>query len=143
MNFTESFDEFSSRLSTTDLALYAGIGVILFLLFKDRLSPVQQLVLQVTNYAKSLFAANKPKTETLGSLTLATPVNVPTVTQDTSKEEDLFFRLVVSWKETRDLAVRSGCAEAVKVADQMFPFLSPMVCNNKKDVGVTKNEQTN
>lgn len=141
MNFTESFDEFSSRLTTTDLALYAGIGVILFVLFKDRLSPLQQIVLQATNYVKSIFA-NKKKSEDLGSLTLVTAANIPT-TVKTKEEEDLFFRLVVSWKETRDLAVRSGCAEAVKVADQMFPFLSPMVCNNKKDLGVTKNEQTN
>jgi hypothetical protein len=54
-----------------------------------------------------------------------------TTTQDT---EDLFFRLVVSWKQTRDLAVQSGCAEAVKVADQMFPYLSPTVCADKKDI---------
>jgi hypothetical protein len=81
------------------------------------------------------------KSNDFGSLTLVTSA-APVVVQG-SKEEDLFFKLVVSWKETRDLAVRSGCAEAVKVADQMFPFLSPMVCNNKKDVGVVKNEQTN
>lgn len=141
MNFTESFDEFSSRLSTTDLALYAGIGVILFVLFKDKLSPVQQIVTQVTAYAKTLFAP-KTKPNDLSSLTLVTNNATPVVVA-TTKEEDLFFKLVVSWKETRDLAVRSGCAEAVKVADQMFPFLSPMVCNTKKDVGVLKNDQTN
>lgn len=138
MNFTESFEEFSSRLTTTDLALYAGIGVILFILFKDKLSPVQKLVLQLTDQVKSLFAKKASNDNTLGSLSLVTAP----VAKEVKESEDLFFKLVVSWKETRDLAVRSGCTEAIKVADQMFPFLSPMVCN-KKDLGVTKNDQTN
>jgi organic hydroperoxide reductase OsmC/OhrA len=42
--------------------------------------------------------------------------------------EDLFFKLVVSWKETRDLALKCGCDKAVAVADEMFPYLSPNVC---------------
>jgi hypothetical protein len=29
------------------------------------------------------------------------------------------------------LAEKSGCSEAVKVADQMFPYLSPTVCKGK------------
>jgi hypothetical protein len=53
--------------------------------------------------------------------------------QEQANIEDLFFKLVVSWKQTRDLAVKSGCSEAVKVADQMFPFLSPTVCAAKED----------
>lgn len=143
MNFTESFEEFSSRLTTTDLALYAGIGVVLFILFKDRLSPVQQLLLQITDQVKKMFANSKKQTgNDLGSLTLVTSGSSVSGSNKTTTEEDLFFKLVASWKETRDLAVRSGCTEAIKVADQMFPFLSPMVCN-KKDVGVTKNDQTN
>jgi hypothetical protein len=47
-------------------------------------------------------------------------------------KDDVFFKLVVSWKQTRDLAEKSGCSEAVKVADQMFPFLSPNVCAQKE-----------
>jgi hypothetical protein len=35
-------------------------------------------------------------------------------------------------KKTRDLAVRAECVEAIKVADQMFPYLSPVVCNEEK-----------
>ena len=42
--YTESFDQFASRLTGTDLALYAGAGLILWILFKDKLSPVQELV---------------------------------------------------------------------------------------------------
>jgi hypothetical protein len=43
----------------------------------------------------------------------------------------MFFKLVVSWKQTRDLAVECGCGEAIKVADQMFPYLSPVVCSKE------------
>ena len=123
MNFTESFQEFSSKLGPTDLALYAGVGLVLWVLFKDKLSPVQKLILNLIEKVKggsSLPVVNVPS---------VAPVVLPSKKNDT---EDTFFKLVVSWKQTRDLAVQSGCSEAVKVADQMFPFLSPNVCN--KDV---------
>lgn len=115
MNFTESFQEFSSKLSTTDLALYAGVGLVLWVLFKDRLSPVQKLIMDVVNKVKG--HSNLPK------------VDLPVIVKESGADtNDDFFKLVVSWKQTRDLAVKSGCSEAVKVADQMFPYLSPTVC---------------
>jgi hypothetical protein len=124
MNFTESFEQFSSKLTGTDLALYAGVGIVLWILFKDKLSPVQALVLSAVNKAKSLLGNNK---------TNAVSVVVPPVksVEVSSAKEDLFFKLVVSWKQTRDLAVQSGCTEAVKVADEMFPHLSPTVCGKE------------
>jgi hypothetical protein len=126
MNFTQSFEEFSSRLSTTDLALYAGVGIVLWVLFKDKLSPVQKLLAGVMEKIKT------PSTNT--SLPV---VNVPSVSPvvipKKTDAEDTFFKLVVSWKQTRDLAVQSGCSEAVKVADQMFPFLSPNVCSKQNE----------
>jgi hypothetical protein len=127
MNFTESFEQFSSKLTTMDLALYAGVGMVLWVLFKDKLSPVQELIL-------SLFKNVKSSLETKPSTSLV-PVTVPVITETKSVDEqkDTFFKLIVSWKQTRDLAVQSGCPEAVKVADEMFPFLSPSVCE-KKDV---------
>jgi hypothetical protein len=125
MNFTESFDQFSSKLSTTDLALYAGAGIILWVLFKDKLSPVQIFIASLINQLKS-------KTNTLPSVAL--PVVVSPITVTNKAEEDVFFKLVVSWKQTRDLAIQSGCSEAVKVADQMFPFLSPTACNKKDNI---------
>lgn len=127
MNFTESFEQFSSKLTTMDLALYAGVGMVLWVLFKDKLSPVQEFIL-------SLFKNVKSSLETKPSVSLV-PVAVPVVTETKSIDEqkDIFFKLVVSWKQTRDLAVQSGCQEAVKVADEMFPYLSPSVCE-KKDV---------
>jgi hypothetical protein len=126
MNFTESFQEFSSRLSTTDLALYAGAGIILWVLFKDKLSPVQKFL---TGLVDKFKGATDSSTLPVVTIPSVSPVIVPKRTDD----EDTFFKLVVSWKQTRDLAVQSGCSEAVKVADQMFPFLSPNVCAKKED----------
>ena len=120
MNFTESFSEFSSKLGPTDLALYAGAGIIIWVLFKDRMSPVQEVVAKIIEQVKSMMG-QKSKTVLPPSLNVKAPE---------STDKDLFFDLVVSWKQTRDLAVRSGCDKAVEVADQMFPYLSPMVCED-------------
>lgn len=128
MNFTESFQEFSSKVGPTDLALYAGAGLVLWILFKDKMSPVQKMVAEVIAKIKNVVGAKK-------TTTVSDSVPLPVVNSTTnvdSNSEDVFFKLVVSWKQTRDLAVESGCVEAVKVADQMFPYLSPNVCN--KDV---------
>lgn len=132
MNFTESFDQFASKLTTTDLALYAGVGLVLWVLFKDKLSPVQTLVLSMVEKVKGLLGKNNNVVD----VPVLPVVSKPVVSSTTSNNEDLFFRLVVSWKQTRDLAVQSDCNEAVKVADQMFPFLSPTVCADKKEVVV-------
>lgn len=122
MNFTESFQEFSSRVSATDLALYAGVGLVLWVLFKDKLSPVQKLV---TDLISKIKGATSP------SSVVVPPLSFDKVASEI--DQDTFFSLVVSWKQTRDLAVKNGCAEAVKVADQMFPYLSPTICANKED----------
>jgi hypothetical protein len=129
MNFTESFQEFSSRLSTTDLALYAGAGIILWVLFKDKLSPVQSLLMSLMDKAKGLTKGNTVTLPTV-DVPKVDPVVLPKTVSD---KDDVFFKLVVSWKQTRDLAEKSGCIEAIKVADQMFPFLSPNVCAKKED----------
>jgi hypothetical protein len=125
MNFTESFQEFSSKLSTTDLALYAGVGLVLWVLFKDKLSPVQKFLMGLADKFKGTSSSALP--------VVTVPSVAPVVVPKKTDAEDTFFKLVVSWKQTRDLAVQSGCAEAVKVADQMFPFLSPNVCKKNED----------
>ena len=119
MNYTETFNDFATKVTTLDLALYAGVGLILWVLFKDRMSPVQKFLSDLTNNLKS-----KTGLDNLPS------VPVPSKVVD-SKKEDVFFKLVASWKQTRDLAVQSDCQEAVKVADQMFPFLSPSICQTQ------------
>ena len=124
MNFTQSFDEFSSSLGVMDVALYAGVGLVLWVLFKDKLSPVQALLVSLFDTVKSVVP--KPT----GSTVVVPPVVSPVVSAE--RVDDVFFRLVVSWKQTRDLAEASGCSEAVEVADQMFPFLSPTVCKEGK-----------
>jgi hypothetical protein len=116
LEYTQSFEQFSQSVKPLDLALYAGAGLILWVLFKDKLSPVQtwigELIAQVKN--------NKSVS------------NIVTTVDSATKKDDVFFDLIASWKQTRDLAVKSGCSEAVKVADQMFPFLSPTACVEKK-----------
>lgn len=124
MNFTQSFEEFSKGLSTTDLALYAGVGIIIWVLFKEKLSPVQKIVLSLINKAKSLLSTTSP-----APLTTNTKPSV-----SANNNEDVFYLLITSWKQTRDLAVKSNCSEAVRVADEMFPFLSPSVCNKDENL---------
>lgn len=121
MNMTESFSEFSSKVGPTDLMLYAGVGIVLWVLFKDKLSPVQKLLSNLLNNITNHKLPNLPSTD-----------NSPAVSVSS---DDVFFDLVVSWKQTRDLAVKSNCSKAVEVADQMFPYLSPNVCkeSNKNE----------
>jgi len=120
MNYTESFEQFATRVTSLDLALYAGLGVVLWVLFKDRLSPVQKIISDLIAKVKS----NKSIESNL--LTPVVSVKVPE-----SPKEDVFFQLIASWKQTRDLAVKSDCEEAVKALDQTFPYLSPTACGNK------------
>lgn len=128
MNYTESFGEFASKVTPTDLALYAGAGLVLWVLFKDKLSPVQKFLVNLVDKAKG----NIVKKSTSSTIVLDHDNRViPSVVSNIDKE-DIFFKLVVSWKQTRDLAVASNCTEAVKVADQMFPYLSPNVCGKEK-----------
>ena len=121
MNYTETFDQFASKLSTTDLALYAGAGLILWVLFKDKMSPVQNFLSTTIEKIKS-----SPSLKSVNPVSVVAPSVKPVVIT----KEDIFFKLVASWKQTRDLAVESGCDDAVKAADQMFPYLSPNVCGN-------------
>lgn len=127
MNFTESFEQFSRGLQPRDLMLYAGAGIVLWVLFKDRMSPVQKFLAGIVEKVKSLLVSGSSQNPVV-VVPVVKPVDVVASEQ---KSDDVFFRLVVSWKQTRDLAEESGCVEAVKVADQMFPFLSPNVCAKK------------
>lgn len=125
MDFTESFDQFSSKLSTMDLALYAGVGIVLWVMFKDKLSPVQKMVQDFLTKVKSDVVDK------------VVEVPKPVIAVASSEPgEDVFFDLVKSWKQTRDLAVQSGCDEAVKVADEMFPYLNHTVSSEVSPVVV-------
>ena len=125
--FTVNYDEFSKGMNSTNLLLYAGVGLAIFVLFnKDPL-----------NYAKSIVGLIKSKLS--GVKNSVTPLVItnttapsipmaPTTYEPELSKDELFFALIESWKKTRDLAVQTNCSEAVKVADQMFPFLSPNGC---------------
>lgn len=123
MNFTESFNEFSSKLGPMDLALYAGVGIVLWVLFKEKVNPVKELVVKLFNGVSGKLTDTVVKPVAVVTTTPTTP---------TTDNQQLFFDLVVSWKQTRDLAEKSGCSKAVEVADQMFPYLSPMVCTKEE-----------
>lgn len=114
MNFTQTFGEFSSKLTTTDLMLYAGAAVVLWVLFKDKLGGVTQFV-----------------TNLLGSKSVVPGIVVSKPTVAGSADSKLFFELIASWKRTRDLAEQSGCVKAVEAVDQLFPHLSPVTCKEK------------
>jgi hypothetical protein len=122
MNYAETFEEFASKVGPMNLALYAGAGLILWVLFKEKLSPVQTFLLGLVDKFKNVSPL-KP----VSPVSVVVPAVKPVVTS----KEDIFFKLVVSWKQTRDLAAECGCSEAVKVADQMFPYLSPVVCTKE------------
>jgi hypothetical protein len=127
MNYTETFEEFASKVGPMDLALYAGVGLVIWVLFKDKLSPVQIFLTGLIEKFKNVSPL-KPVTPVA--------VVVPTVKPVVTSKEDIFFKLIVSWKQTRDLAAECGCDKAVEVADQMFPFLSPVVCGAKEKVKI-------
>lgn len=128
--YTESFEEFASRLGPTDLALYAGAGLVLWILFKDKLSPVQNFLLGLTKKIRSKnLLVSETKTSKPIIEQLVDSKDMVTISDD----QDIFFQLITSWKQTRDLAVKSECKKAVEIADQMFQFLSPSVCEDNNE----------
>lgn len=128
MNYTESFDQFATRIGPMDLALYAGAGLIIWVLFKDKLSPVQTFIIGFFNKKQPVV---NESSQTVPSSTILDNLFSPP-SKVVEKSDDVFFNLVASWKQTRDLAVKSGCVKAAEVADEMFPFLSPSVCSKKE-----------
>lgn len=128
LNFTQSFEDFASKMGPMDLALYAGVALVVWVLFKDN---IVSTVSPAVNSLKELLS-KKYSNNVDVSAPKIDPVVVPKMTAPVERDET-FFRLVVSWKQTRDLAEQSGCSEAVKVADQMFPYLSPNVCKKNED----------
>lgn len=124
--FTQSFEEFAAKTGPMDLALYAGAALIVWVLFKDNLVSILSPVI---TGAKDLL---KKKSDNV-TVPKVDPVVLPKAVSVVETDET-FFKLIVSWKQTRDLAEKSGCTEAIKVADQMFPYLSPTVCAKKENV---------
>jgi len=115
--FTQSFEQFSSGLGTTDVLLYAGVALFLWYFFRDKMGGIKDIV---TNLISSYTKIQKPN---------KIIISAPVPPSQTTSKEDVFFQLVSCWKQLRDLAVQANCSEAIKAIDQMFPHLSPNSCN--------------
>lgn len=125
IDYTQSFNDFASSLGPTDIALYAGAALVAWVLFKDKLNPVTKMI---ADFVAKFKAPGNTTTSTVSVV----KTDVSSLFGSKNNKEDVFFQLVSSWKQTRDLAIKSGCDEAVKVADQMFPYLSPQACRGEK-----------
>lgn len=123
MNPLETFGEFSNKLTSTDLMLYAGLAVVLWVLFKDKLGGVTQAII-------NLLRSNGSDSVVPGAVVLKP-------SSEEVKNQELFFELIASWKKTRDLAEKSGCSKAVDAVDQLFPHLNPVTCKEKTDEQAT------
>ena len=95
MNYAETFEQFASKVGPMDLALYAGAGIVLWVLFKEQLSPVQKFFGNLVEHLKGL-SVPKPS----NPVVVEAPTEKPSIDNN---QEDLFFKLIVSWKQTRDL----------------------------------------
>ena len=100
MNYAETFEQFATKVGPMDLALYAGAGIVLWVLFKEQLSPVQKLFDNLVEKLKGLSVPKPSK-----PIAVEAPTEKPSM-DNNHNQEDLFFKLIVSWKQTRDLAVR-------------------------------------
>lgn len=104
MNF--NLENFGDSFKTIDLVLYAGVAVVVYVLFQEKIH-------EILNKIKDSIKKNK---QTIPYF----PPEEPDIEPD-----DVFFALIQSWKQTRDLAEEYGAYKAVEIADQMFPHLVP------------------
>lgn len=116
MNF--SLDNFGAGLKTMDLVLYAGVALVVYVLFQEK---IHTLLDQLKDKIKNV------KTPQLPSIDTGIFDDIEPQTQD-----DIFFQLIMSWKQTRDLAEEYGADKAVKIADEMFPHLVPKEDTNEE-----------
>lgn len=122
--FTQTFDDFSAGLTTSDLFLYAGGGLLTYVLFQDKLGGIKKLVADLVSKSKQTLSRpseNITNTQTLLSSTTSTNKPSP----------DSFVELIVSWKHTRDLAANCNNKQAVDLMDKLFPSLNASLSESK------------
>ncbi len=112
----EALDKFGAQLTTLDFVLYVGLAFVLYILFQDQINDILR---KLKNNFASWKTNNRHKIDLV-------PIEI-----EDSIQDDVFFDLVKSWKQTRDLAEIYGADKAVEIADQMFPYLVPK--EDKKD----------
>lgn len=105
----EALDNFGAGLSTTDVMLYIGVAVVVYVLFQEKINAVVKTVLEKVKKVK----------------TPALPIDTGLFENEPETQDDIFFDLIKSWKQTRDLAEAYGADKAVEIADEMFPHLVP------------------
>lgn len=105
----EALDNFGAGLSTTDVMLYVGVAVVVYVLFQEKINAVVKTVLEKVKKVK----------------TPALPIDTGLFENEPETQDDIFFDLIKSWKQTRDLAEAYGADKAVEIADEMFPHLVP------------------
>lgn len=106
------FEEFAKESTNFDIALYAGVLIIGYVLFQDKLAPVKKYIVDTVKK----ITAKKP--------VVKDELDV-TIEEVRDADSEVFFNLVKSWKQTRDLAEDYGATKAVEIADEMFPYLVP------------------
>tara|TARA_E500000331_G_scaffold149505_2_gene145518 strand:+ start:1270 stop:1644 length:375 start_codon:yes stop_codon:yes gene_type:complete len=115
-----NIDNFGAMPSTLDVCLYLGVLIVVYVLFQDKLGPVKEFISNFLRKAKP----------TRNTEVVAIDENV--VADEIHSESELFFKLIRSWKLTKDLAEQYGANKAVEIADQMFPHLIPKDEDNVK-----------
>ena len=115
-----NIDNFGAMPSTLDVCLYLGVLIVVYVLFQDKLGPVKECISNFLRKAKP----------TRNTEVVAIDENV--VADEIHSESELFFKLIRSWKLTKDLAEQYGANKAVEIADQMFPHLIPKDEDNVK-----------
>ena len=96
MNFTQSFEEFSKGLVPMDLILYAGIALVVWVLFKDKLGPVQGVVNLFWDNINKLLAkkAITPVLSTTRVVEDNTPPILATIIAENSAAKTKLSRLI-------------------------------------------------
>ena len=107
-----NIDNFGAMPSALDLGLYVGVVIVLYVLFKDKLGFVKE-------YADKFLKSAPNLVEDIVIIDDKVPAD------DIHDDSELFFRLIKSWKQTKDLAEQYGADKAVEIADEMFPHLIP------------------
>lgn len=112
MNIEDNF----GAMKPIDLTLYVGVAIVLYLLFQNQILKVKDKVLESWKNTRLNNNLTKDTVVVPDSST-----RIDTIYNDS----ELFFRLIKSWKETKDLAEQYGATKAVEIADEMFPHLIP------------------
>ena len=116
MNFiTENFNAAGKPL---DIFLYLGVLLVVYVLFQEKINPflvsIRESISKIWNKRSSIDL-------------------IPDIDLSANDDHsDVFFDLIQSWKQTRDLAEIYGADKAVQIADEMFPHLIPKEENNEE-----------